>query len=139
MANCLIYWKRWACSVSNQPEKSWLAFVLCVHYSGHMVQEISAQRARDLLAGGSVELIDVRESGEWASGHAPGARHVPLARLRNNFDAELGTDGVIFVCAAGVRSEAAARLALAHGFRTIYNLSGGMRGWTRAGLPLVRD
>jgi rhodanese-related sulfurtransferase len=43
------------------------------------------------------------------------------------------------VCAAGVRSQAAARLAEANGFHDLYNLSGGTRGWVNAGLPLVKD
>ena len=38
----------------------------------------------------------------------PGARLVPLQRLRANPKDELPRDGIIFVCAAGVRSEAAA-------------------------------
>jgi rhodanese-related sulfurtransferase len=46
---------------------------------------------------------------------------------------------VIFVCAAGVRSQTAARLAEQLGYSTLYNLTGGTRGWVNAGLPLVRD
>jgi len=109
-----------------------------VYYSGQMVHSVTAERAREMLADG-LALIDVRESGEWANGHAPGARHVPLARLRSDAQSELAQDGVIFVCAAGVRSEAAARFALECGLRNVYSLSGGMRAWARAALPLARD
>ncbi len=41
----------------------------------------------------------------------PTARLVPLAQFRQNPKTELTQDGVLFVCAAGVRSETAARLA----------------------------
>jgi rhodanese-related sulfurtransferase len=104
-----------------------------------MVQAIDPQRARELMTHEDLDLVDVRESGEWSSGHVPGARHVPLARLRGSPKSELPRDGVIFVCAAGVRSETAARLASSLGFGRVYNLTGGTRGWVRAGFSLVQD
>ena len=42
----------------------------------HRLQEGS------LLAAGGIDLIDVREPDEWATGHLPGARLVPLKTLR---------------------------------------------------------
>ncbi|HVB27850.1 MAG TPA: rhodanese-like domain-containing protein, partial [Mycobacteriales bacterium] len=41
---------------------------------------VSATDARRLMADGAV-LVDVREPSEWDAGHAPGARHVPLATV----------------------------------------------------------
>jgi rhodanese-related sulfurtransferase len=104
-----------------------------------MVQSIGPNEASSLLANGALDLVDVRDAAEWSNGHLPGARHVPLARLRGDARSELPHDGVIFVCAAGVRSEVAARLALAEGFSRVYSLSGGTRAWAKAGLPLVKD
>jgi rhodanese-related sulfurtransferase len=101
-----------------------------------MVEQITAVRAQELLARGEVELVDVRETPEWQGGHIPGARHVALSRLRNGAKALLPRDKVIFVCAAGSRSNMAAQLALAAGLTEVYNLSGGTRAWTSAGLPL---
>jgi rhodanese-related sulfurtransferase len=104
-----------------------------------MVQSITPEKAHELLARDALDVIDVREPHEWSTGHLPGARLVPLATFRSNPRSALGNDGVMFVCAAGVRSETAARLALANGYRRVYNLSGGTRAWDRAGLPLVKD
>jgi rhodanese-related sulfurtransferase len=104
-----------------------------------VVKTITPQQAIELLSNGGVDLIDVREPHEWITGHIPGSRLVPLARFRANVRAELGAPALIFVCAAGVRSEAAARLAAAQGATQVYNLSGGTRGWTRAGLPLETE
>jgi rhodanese-related sulfurtransferase len=104
-----------------------------------MVQSITPEKAQELLSHETLDVVDVREPHEWSTGHLPGARLVPLAAFRNNPRAALGSDGVIFVCAAGVRSETAARLAVASGYRRIYNLSGGTRAWVRASLPLVKD
>jgi rhodanese-related sulfurtransferase len=104
-----------------------------------MIRALTPHEARALVAQEDVEIVDVREPREWSGGHVPGARHVPFDRLRSSVKTSLPRDGVIFVCTAGVRSEAAARLAEAHGLTKIYNLTGGTRGWASAGLPLVRE
>lgn len=104
-----------------------------------MVNRLSPQEARDLIANGQVDVIDVRDPGEWSTGHLPGARHVPLAELRSNPQQALPRDGVMFVCAAGVRSQTAARLAEQLGLSSLYSLNGGTRSWASAGLPLVQD
>ncbi|WP_394843301.1 rhodanese-like domain-containing protein [Pendulispora brunnea] len=104
-----------------------------------MVRSVSPQQAHDLISRGEVEVIDVREPNEWSTGHLAGARLVPLAKFRANPKAALPRDGVVFVCAAGMRSETAARLAASSGLTKVYNLSGGTRGWVKAGLPLVHD
>lgn len=91
------------------------------------------------MAQGDVEIVDVRDPREWSGGHLPGARLVPLDRLRAAPKDSLTRDNVIFVCAAGVRSETAARLAEAQGLKNVYNLKGGTRGWSSAGLPLIKE
>jgi rhodanese-related sulfurtransferase len=104
-----------------------------------MVTSLSPQQAQALIANTEVDVVDVRERGEWSTGHLPGARLVPLAELRSNPKGALLRDGVIFVCAAGVRSQTAARLAEQLGFNVLYSLTGGTRSWVNAGLPLVQD
>ena len=104
-----------------------------------MVKPLSPKQAAELIAQGGVEIIDVREHHEWLDGHLACAHLVPLAQFRQNPKAELRSGGVIFVCAAGVRSETAARLAAQSGFKEVYNLTGGTRAWLKAGLPLERD
>jgi rhodanese-related sulfurtransferase len=104
-----------------------------------MIQSLTPQQAHELIARGELDVVDVREPREWSTGHVPGARLVPLDQLRSKPKDLLPRDGVIFVCAVGVRSETAARLAQQNGLSHLYNLSGGTRGWVSAGLPLVRD
>ena len=46
----------------------------------------TAEEVRDFLRGKSAEsynLIDVRQPGEYESGHLPGARLIPLAELKD--------------------------------------------------------
>lgn len=102
-----------------------------------MVQPITPQNASELLAEGDVQIVDVREHHEWATGHIPGAVHAPLSRLRQSPKSYLQRDRLIFVCAAGARSKLAAQLATALGFREVYNLTGGTQAWRAAGLVLA--
>jgi rhodanese-related sulfurtransferase len=104
-----------------------------------VIHSISPIEARKLISDGVVDVVDVRAAREWSGGHVPGARFVPLEQLRACPNASLHRDGVLFVCAAGIRSQTAARIAAAAGLKELYNLSGGTRGWVKAGLPLVSD
>ena len=105
----------------------------------NMVKPLSPKQASERIAQGGVAVIDVREPHEWLDGHVPGARLVPLAQFRQNPRAAIANDGVLFVCAAGVRSETAARLAAQSGFKEVYNLTGGTRAWVKAGLALDHE
>jgi len=103
-----------------------------------MVHTLTPNELADLLAAGPVDVVDVRDENEWQSGHIPGARLVPLERLRADPDAALDRAAtIVFVCAKGVRSMAAAKLADRFGYQQIHSLDGGTKGWASAGLPLV--
>ncbi|MEA2700563.1 MAG: hypothetical protein QOI66_4834 [Myxococcales bacterium] len=103
-----------------------------------MVNSITPLEAQKLITHGTYDVVDVREPNEWLHGHVAGARLVPLGRLKSDPKAALPRDGVIFICAAGVRSQTAALLAETLGLTNLYNLAGGTRSWVNAGLPLVR-
>jgi|SRR5450432_2084821 len=104
-----------------------------------MVETVNPSQAAELLASPGLEIVDVRDDREWsAGGHIPGARHIPLEILRADPDAVLARDhAIMFVCAKGVRSLAAAKLAERLGYGRIYSLEGGTKEWARAGLPLI--
>jgi rhodanese-related sulfurtransferase len=104
-----------------------------------VIQNLTAQQASDLIQRGNVDVVDVREPHEWAAGHIAGSRLVPLGMFRASSKSALPRDGVLFVCAAGMRSQTAARIAASSGLTQVYNLTGGTRSWTAAGLPLVLD
>jgi rhodanese-related sulfurtransferase len=83
-------------------------------------------------------LLDVREDDEWAAGHAPGARHIPLGDLGARA-AEVPQDELIYVvCRSGHRSGQAAQALAGAGWRAV-NVAGGMQQWAAAGLPMVTD
>ncbi len=83
-------------------------------------------------------LLDVREDGEWAVGHAPGATHIPLGQLGAR-TGELPVDQEIYViCRSGHRSGRATQALNGAGWRAV-NVAGGMQDWAAAGRPVTTD
>lgn len=81
-------------------------------------------------AGQNFQLIDVREPAEYEQEHLNGLL-IPLGQLESKLEL-IGRDHPIVVhCQSGKRSMQAARTLLEHGFREVYNLTGGMNAWKR--------
>jgi rhodanese-related sulfurtransferase len=97
--------------------------------------EVSVREVPALLEAGAA-LLDVREPGEWAAGHAAEAAHVPLGQL--SLDAIPDGDPLLVICHIGGRSAMATR-ALRNAGLAAFNVAGGMAAWERAGLPVVTD
>ena len=97
------------------------------------VPEIDVAGALDLIAAGAL-LLDVREQNEWDAGHAPMARHRPLAGV----SAQIFVPGVrvVVVCRSGRRSASAVAQLRSLGIDAL-NLTGGMQAWNAAGASLV--
>jgi rhodanese-related sulfurtransferase len=96
---------------------------------------LSPADAHALISRGGHDLVDVREPHEWARGHIPGARHVPLRTLAFAPQEHLGARPVVFVCAHGARSLTAAALAERAGVPEAASVDGGTVRWAREGLP----
>lgn len=80
-----------------------------------------------------VALIDVRRPDEWVGeyGHIPEAKLIVLDTLPMHIE-ELPKDTtIVFVCRSGARSAQAAAFALENGFKSVYNMKGGMIDWTQ--------
>jgi hydroxyacylglutathione hydrolase len=87
------------------------------------------------------QVLDVRECGEWDAGHIQDAVHASYRSLQERL-AELPLDPerpTAVVCAGGVRSSIACSILLRRGFRSLFNVIGGMTAWRRADLPVHTD
>ncbi|MCB9671967.1 MAG: rhodanese-like domain-containing protein [Alphaproteobacteria bacterium] len=80
-------------------------------------------------------LIDVRTPGEYAEGHVPGAKNIPLDTIGSHADELKGDQEVWLVCRSGSRSARAASLLNGQGVRTV-NVQGGTLAWQAAGYPV---
>ena len=74
-------------------------------------------------------VLDVREAAEYAFGHVPGAKSIPMGELEARL-AELDQDQEIYViCRTGTRSDMAAKVLANKGFKKVYNVLPGMIEW----------
>lgn len=100
------------------------------------VREVTAGELHTMVSNGQAVVVDVREPGEFAGGHIPGAINLPLSQ----FDpAQLpAAEGktVVLNCAGGVRSARA--LAKCSDVPVDTHLAGGMGAWNSAGLPVEK-
>jgi len=101
-----------------------------------MVRSVTPTQAQALIQAGELDIVDVREHHEYAEGHLPHARSVPLGELKTQANEKLPYDKVLFVCARGGRSQTAADLAEQIGLSEIFQLEGGTQAWQKAGFPL---
>lgn len=101
--------------------------------SGSAVPEVSVA---DLPA--DVALLDVREADEWAAGHAPGARHLPMSELTARLHELPDDDPLYVVCRSGGRSARVVAYLANQGYPAV-NVGGGMLSWAGQGRAVVTE
>ena len=126
------------------------------------VKRIAPAEAAERMKEGYLYL-DVRSVPEFAEGHPPGARNVPIAHLGpggsvQNADfqrailAHFPLDArLVLGCKSGGRSQRAAMILEAAGYQNLVEMRGGWhgegdamgrlieRGWVAVGLPVERE
>lgn len=101
------------------------------------IPEVTVEEALRRQSRGAL-LVDVRQTEEWAQGHVPGARHIPLGELDRRVR-ELPQDAeVLLLCARGNRGARATALLQRTGFPPAASVAGGIVAWAERGLPLTR-
>jgi rhodanese-related sulfurtransferase len=85
-------------------------------------------------------ILDVREDKEYASGHIPKARHIPLGQLAGRLQEldKFKSKPILVTCRSGQRSARACGILKKAGFETVYNQAGGIMAWERANLPIAK-
>ncbi len=85
-------------------------------------------------------ILDVREAAEFAKGHLPEARNIPLDKLSDRIgELEKFKDRALLVCcAAGIRSVKACAQLKKNGFTRMHSLAGGVDAWVAAGYPVKK-
>jgi rhodanese-related sulfurtransferase len=102
--------------------------------------EIGTFDATRLMNQGSILVLDIREAPDFATGHLPKARHIPLGELSKRVE-EIGKykdKPVIVTCRNGTKASAATRFLRKAGFTTVYQLKGGLAAWQQASLPVEK-
>ena len=103
-----------------------------------MLPQITVHELARRLAAGEVDLLDVRQPGEWSGGHVEGATFITGGELPRRLDDVPRTGRPLAVaCGSGYRSSVSASLLAARTDVDVVNVLGGMAAWTAAGYPTV--
>lgn len=99
----------------------------------------AAEFAKKIKETVNAQVVDVRTPEEFAEGYIDNAKNIDWNN--DNFEKKINNldkDKPTFVyCQSGNRSSSAARKMREMGFTNVYELSGGIRSWRSADLPLL--
>lgn len=73
-------------------------------------------------------ILDVRELDEFAAGHIPNAKHLPLSLLMEKVQDLAIEPTYAVICHSGARSNMACQILASQGYQVI-NVLGGMSAW----------
>ena len=101
---------------------------------------LSPSLAVQMMNKEKAQVIDVCEPAEFAAGHVPGSKNIPLAQIGE----AKGLPGnkqtpLIVVCASGMRAGRAAAQLKKLGYDNAQVLQGGMKSWREAQMPVERS
>jgi hydroxyacylglutathione hydrolase len=102
--------------------------------------QITVHELRRRLSAGDVDLLDVRQPGEWAEGHVEDATFITGAELPQRLVDVPRTGRTLAVaCGSGYRSSVSASVLDAHTDLDVVNVLGGMSAWKAAGYPMTAE
>ncbi|MEH7276976.1 rhodanese-like domain-containing protein [Neobacillus vireti] len=107
-----------------------LVVFLLTGCSGSTFENVTTEKAKELIDEEKVIVLDVRTPEEYNSGHIPDSELVPL-KVFEGMSEDLEKDkNYLLVCRSGNRSQQAAEILTSKGFKNVYNMTGGMNSWT---------
>jgi rhodanese-related sulfurtransferase len=92
-------------------------------------EKLSIDEARQAIAGGDADALDVREDEEWSKAHVPGAIHVPMSQLSSGLE-KLDPDRRLIVFAGDEESGREAVSALRERGFDAAIAGGGLKEWS---------
>jgi len=117
------------------------AFLKLVNDARVHVKELTVAEARARLEKNpKAALIDVREDGEWAAGHAAQAKHLGKGILERDLEQAFPDKNteLLMYCGGGFRSALTCEAAQEMGYTNVFSIIGGYKGMIAAGWPMTK-
>ncbi len=111
--------------------------MLIDNYTGETkaVEQVSVEEVSELTKTEKfLQFVDVRRPAEHAAGHAVRTINIPLDKLSSDFEKLDPAAPTFVICQGGYRSSLGTSILENAGFKKIYNVTGGTKAWTDAGL-----
>ena len=102
--------------------------------------QLGTLEATRLMNQGTTLVLDIRDGDEYAKGHLPRARNIPVRELSKRAEeiAKFKNKPVLVTDKSGTRAGAACRFLKQAGFVNVYQLKGGLAAWQQASLPIEK-
>ena len=84
-----------------------------------------------LASGENVQVIDARVAKQYQEGHVAGAKNIPQEQIRSELDSLDQEALTVTYCNKGTTGNATQNILLNHGFRKVFNLSGGYKNYSQ--------
>lgn len=141
-----LYWKFIGCSsgscaiTSNKYMSMFFGALLGLMLSGDLaraqeapkVQQIEQKSFEAKMKAKNVVILDVRTASEYKGGYIPGAVNIDIYGA--DFQSQVlkldKSKTYLVYCRSGARSTNASNFMISNGFKEVYNLKGGMMGWS---------
>jgi len=117
------------------------AFLALVNDAKSRIREIDIEQYQRMVSSGDKHLlIDVREDGEWAAGHAAGSLHLGKGIIERDIESKVPDKATTLVlyCGGGFRSALVGDALRKMGYTGVISLDGGWRAYQGSGLPVER-
>jgi len=117
-------------------------FILLCFCAFAQLQTISVNEfEKQLINSKGEQLIDVRTPQEYERYRIPGAKNINFRspEFRKQIEHLDKNKSVLIYCLAGPRSKSAMEIFRQAGFKTVYELNGGVNAWLRAGKDIEQD
>jgi len=97
------------------------------------VKDMSPAELVERRAGGAdLTLLDVREGWETQIAAVPSETlHIPMGEVPERLDELDPQQDIVVICRSGGRSMQIAQFLEGRGFKSVYNLTGGILAWSR--------
>jgi rhodanese-related sulfurtransferase len=103
-------------------------------------KDVSVPQAVQLINRRDALVLDVRDASEYASGHAPHSRHIPMGEIDKRLKEleRFKQRPIVVMCRSGNRAGSACAVLKKNGFAEAVALKGGVLAWQQASMPIEK-
>ena len=102
-------------------------------------QSLSPQELVNLINHDKVKLCDLRQKEVFNKGHIIDATKVNPNDFNQPHMEKFKEQPIVLICDSGIQSTTLGTQLKQKGFNQVKTLKGGMKAWTEAGLPLIKE
>ena len=94
-----------------------------------MFKEIVAQKVQEMQEEDAVNVVDIRDSGSYSTGHIPNAVSLNDGNVKEYIETTDKEKPLVVCCYHGNSSRSAAEYLSQNGFKEVYSMTGGFDAW----------